>query len=122
MRVTTNIAGKIVGALLFGLALSGCASSSSDDYSYDEAPVRSRAPVMASNLPRETGTAHVESQPGQTPLQCVPYARDHSQVKIFGDAWTWWNQASGKYERGPDPASGAVMVLFNYAGPQHGHV
>ncbi|HEX2761344.1 MAG TPA: CHAP domain-containing protein, partial [Rhizomicrobium sp.] len=57
-----------------------------------------------------------------TALQCVPYAREHSQVKIFGDAWTWWTQAAGKYERGASPASGTVMVLYNYAGPNHGHV
>ena len=109
-----RVEAKIIGALLLVLGLSGCASSSVE---YGEAP-----PVMASNLPRETGTSHVESQPGQKPLQCVPYAREHSQVKIVGDAWTWWDQAAGKYERGGNPASGAVMVLYNYAGPQHGHV
>jgi surface antigen len=64
----------------------------------------------------------VDNVAGQKPLQCVPYAREHSQVKIFGDAWTWWDQASGKYERGASPAHGTVMVLHNYAGPNHGHV
>jgi surface antigen len=115
MRVRTRIA----GALLLVLGLSGCASSSYDaDYSYGPAP----APVVASNLPATTGTSRVENAAGQKPLQCVPYAREHSQVKIFGDAWTWWDQASGKYERGPAPAHGTVMVLHNYAGPNHGHV
>ncbi|MBV9548593.1 MAG: CHAP domain-containing protein [Alphaproteobacteria bacterium] len=73
-------------------------------------------------LPQERGTNHVEINPGQALLQCVPYAREHSAIKISGDAWTWWSQAAGKYERGQNPAQGTVMVLFNYAGPQRGHV
>jgi len=52
----------------------------------------------------------------------VPYARDHSAVKLFGDAWTWWDQAAGKFPREAQPESGAVMVLTNYAGPERGHV
>jgi surface antigen len=73
-------------------------------------------------MPKERGTNHVETLPGQAPLQCVPYAREHSRIKITGDAYTWWAQAAGRYERGPDPAAGTVMVLYNYAGPQRGHV
>jgi surface antigen len=59
---------------------------------------------------------------GQAPVQCAPYAREHSQVKIFGDADTWWDQAAGRFARGPLPQQGAVMVLANYAGPDRGHV
>jgi len=55
-------------------------------------------------------------------LQCVPFARDHSGIKIYGDAYTWWDKAAGKYPRAGLPESGAVMVLNNYAGPTHGHV
>lgn len=116
MRVHT----KIVVALLLALGLSGCAGSSYDaDYSM---PEPARAPMVASALPATPGTSRVENVAGQKPLQCVPYAREHSQVKIFGDAWTWWDKASGKYERGASPADGTVMVLHNYAGPNHGHV
>ena len=28
-------------------------------------------------------------------LQCVPYARQVSGIRIFGDAHTWWDQAEG---------------------------
>jgi len=55
-------------------------------------------------------------------LQCVPYARAHSDVKITGDAYLWWDKAQGRYARSPTPSEGAVMVLYNYAGPQRGHV
>jgi hypothetical protein len=111
-------------AIVLGLAagLAGCASSSYDDLP-DYAPQRPAVTASSSAaLPRMNGTSRVENVPGQQPLQCVPYAREHSGIKIYGDAWTWWDQASGKYERGQAPASGAVMVLTNYAGPNHGHV
>jgi surface antigen len=78
------------------------------------------APDFA-QMPREPGRSVVENS-GQKPLQCAPYARDHSAVKIHGDAWTWWDQAEGKFSRGTQPQMGAVMVLNNYAGSQRGHV
>ena len=86
---------------------------------YDNAHADEARPGADGQRParRENGTNHVESRAGQQALQCVPYAREHSEIKITGDAWTWWDKAAGKYERGANPATGAVMVLFNYAGP-----
>ncbi|MDB5734236.1 MAG: hypothetical protein JWP16_1889 [Alphaproteobacteria bacterium] len=55
-------------------------------------------------------------------LQCVPYARLHSSVKLYGDAYTWWQKAAGRFARGTRPREGAVMVLNNYAGPERAHV
>ena len=66
-----------------------------------------------SRLPPETGHVAVEAGPAK-PLQCVPYAREHSEVKIYGDAWTWWSSADGLYDRGHAPRIGAVVV-FNIA-------
>ena len=57
-----------------------------------------------------------------TPLQCVPYARAHSGVVLYGDAYTWWDQAAGRFARGASPKVGAVMVLSGYAGPNRAHV
>ena len=88
--------------------LAGCASFESE-------------PVAYSDLPREAGRNVVQDN-GQSPLQCVPFARDHSGIKIFGDAYTWWDQAAGKFARGATPQAGAVMVLTGYAGPTRGHV
>jgi len=100
---------KLAAVALLALALEGCASSS-DVMDYSEYP-----------MPREHGEAKV-AEDGHKPLQCVPYARDHSGVKIHGDAYTWWDQAAGKYQRSSQPSAGAVMVLNNYAGPARGHV
>src|SRR5580704_17853946 len=89
---------------LLALGLMGCAS---DEENY------------VARMPREPGRSVVTAS-GEKPLQCVPYAREHSAVKIYGDAWTWWDQASGKFPRGSQPEAGAVMVLNNYAGAQRG--
>jgi hypothetical protein len=86
------------------MALQGCASGPDFNHMSDESG----------------RNAVVES--GQLFLECVPYARLHSSVKLYGDAYTWWDKATGKYPQGASPLDGAVMVLTNYAGPQHGHV
>ena len=54
--------------------------------------------------------------------QCVPFARLISGIQIFGDARTWWSQASGKYEKGEAPKSGAVLCFKPVGKMQLGHV
>jgi surface antigen len=55
-------------------------------------------------------------------LQCVPYARQVSGIAIYGDAWTWWDQAAGRYERGYRPRIGAVMAFKPHGNMRLGHV
>lgn len=100
---------RIAALAIAAAGLAGCASDRAAYETYPEA-----APEMARETP---GPA---SQSG--PLQCVPYAREHSAVKLFGDAWTWWAKASGKFSRASAPETGSVLVLTNYAGPERGHV
>ena len=54
--------------------------------------------------------------------QCVPFARLMSGIQIFGDAWTWWGQAAGKYETGYLPKSGAVLCFKPVGAMRLGHV
>jgi hypothetical protein len=95
---------KLAFAMAMALGLSGCISMPDDGA-----------------MPSETGRNSVSS-PADAPLQCVPYARLHSQVKLYGDAYTWWDQAAGKFSRNDSPAKGSVMVLTGYAGPARAHV
>ena len=97
MRIISGLS-----AALLALGLAGCAGS-----------------MPSAELPQDRAMTQND---GQTPLQCVPYAREHSGINIHGDAYTWWDQAAGKYPRGTLPEPGAVMVLSNYAGLQRGHV
>jgi len=63
------------------------------------------------------GSAHAEDY-----LQCVPFARTFSGIQIFGDAYTWWQQASGKYNKGFVPKTGAVLVFKQTGIMRQGHV
>jgi len=98
---------NLLAAALLGLSLMGCAAPGGMDA---EAPLP-EAPHDAASIPAPAAA-----------MQCAAYARLHSDIKIFGDASTWWNQAVGKYMRGATPATGAVMVLHGYASSNHGHV
>jgi surface antigen len=54
--------------------------------------------------------------------QCVPIARKMSGVQIYGDAWTWWDQAAGVYKRGGKAKAGAVLVFRPTGRMKLGHV
>ena len=54
--------------------------------------------------------------------QCVPFARQASGIQIYGDAWTWWDQAEGRYRRGREPRVGAVIVFAKTGQLRLGHV
>jgi surface antigen len=54
--------------------------------------------------------------------QCVPFARMISGVNLFGNAFTWWSQAIGKYDRGNAPKAGAVLVFKATGAMRVGHV
>jgi len=59
---------------------------------------------------------------GARPLQCVPYARELSGIRLRGDAWTWWAKADGHYAKGNTPQPGAVMVLSKTRRLRLGHL
>lgn len=54
--------------------------------------------------------------------ECVPFARAASGIQIWGDAWTWWGQAEGRYKRGHEPRIGAVIAFAKSAKLPQGHV
>ena len=55
-------------------------------------------------------------------LQCVPFARQASGIQIYGDAYTWWTQAAGRYPRSGSPAPGSVLAIRGYHTARRGHV
>jgi surface antigen len=54
--------------------------------------------------------------------QCAYFARLFSGIQIFGDAWTWWTKANGKYAKGSTPQAGAVLVFRPQGAMKLGHV
>ncbi len=97
---------RLAAATFFSLLLAGCAGTS-DLYDDGDAAPRTSAGSRSA---------------AENPLQCVPYAREVSGVQIYGDAYTWWDQAQGRFARSTMPSQGSVMVLYNYAGPARAHV
>jgi surface antigen len=70
-----------------------------------------------SRVPRPQGRADT---PGD--WSCVPYARARSGIALRGDAWQWWEAASGRYARGRAPRAGSVLVLMRTSRLPQGHV
>lgn len=56
------------------------------------------------------------------PQQCVPYAREISGIKIYGDAHSWFDKASPSYSKGTKPKKNAVIVLKSTPKMPHGHL
>jgi hypothetical protein len=59
---------------------------------------------------------------GETVGECVPFARAMSGIQLYGNAWTWWEQAGSRYRRGQTPRKGAVLVFRPNGVMQYGHV
>lgn len=80
------------------------------------------AAFAASAQPALAGPAQPFAQELPAYLECVPYARQVSGIQIYGDAWTWWDQAEGRYARGRSPKVGAVMHFQPHGNMRLGHV
>ena len=100
--------GRDIALLAGTLLLAACAASS-----------RQTAPPASPAVSAGGGAVMVAAA---RPLQCVPYARQLSGLEIRGDAWTWWRAAEGRYQRGPTPRAGAVLVLKRTNRLKRGHL
>lgn len=86
---------RALGVLLVAAGLAGCASGGSGGPSYIT---------------------------GSSSEQCAPYARGHSDVRLYGEAADWWHEASGRYARSHRPAPGSVLVFRRTGRLPDGHV
>jgi surface antigen len=59
---------------------------------------------------------------GSVRLECAPFARALSGVRLSGAAADWWWQAEGRYNRSYTPRVGAVFVLSRSNRLRSGHV
>ena len=106
-----------VGRLAALLLLAGCATPASK-------PAAVKVPVPPPQEEQTIPLALLQTytvKPG-IGTQCVPYARSRSGIKIFGDAYTWWDSAKGQYARGNLPMLGSVLVLSKTKRLRRGHV
>jgi hypothetical protein len=61
------------------------------------------------------------SQPAKA-WNCVQFVHQVSTLKLSGDAWKWWSNAAGHYDRGHAPVEKAVLVFDHTKRMVHGHV
>lgn len=57
-----------------------------------------------------------------TSLECAPFARQVSGIQLYGEAYSWWEQAAGRYGRSTEPAPGSVLVFRRGGRLDSGHV
>lgn len=55
-------------------------------------------------------------------VECAPYAREVTGLRLYGDAGSWWDQAAGRYRRASQPSPGSVLVFQATRRLPHGHV
>jgi len=56
------------------------------------------------------------------PTQCVLFARDFTGVHLRGDAYAWWDAASGVYPKSDVPHADTILVLRSTPQLHLGHV
>jgi len=111
-EITRHRRWQKVGRLAAALLLAGCATPK-------PAPEAVSVPIQPT--PPLASLQAYAVNPG-IGTQCVPYARARSGIGIFGDAYTWWETAAGRYARGSLPMVGAVLVLRKSNRLQFGHL
>ncbi len=57
-----------------------------------------------------------------TSLECAPFARQVSGIQLYGEAYSWWDQAAGRYARGTEPVPGGILVFRRGGRLGSGHV
>ncbi|GBQ32802.1 CHAP domain-containing protein [Gluconacetobacter azotocaptans] len=55
-------------------------------------------------------------------VQCAPYARAETGLRLSGAAAGWWRQSAGVYAHSRMPAPGAVLVFRSTSRLPDGHV
>lgn len=115
----------VVTLLVAALSIVGCVGSR-DGADASEAAARGAIHAPYRQTPTDETSATTNPPPQiiatSIPLECVPYARKVSNVSIRGDAWTWWQSASGRYLQDSSPAVGSILVLERTNRLRYGHV
>ena len=99
----------ILAAPLLAAALAACAGPQRSAPSFERAVALAPSPLRP-------------FPPTHDFVDCVPYARAVSGLSLYGDAWTWWDHAEGRYGRGHKPEVGAVLAWQRTSSLAAGHV
>lgn len=84
--------------------------------------VRGWAMLVLLGLAGCGGGARGSSSGSSTSLECAPFARQVSGIQLYGEAYSWWDQADGRYDKGTEPVEGGVLVFRRSGRLPSGHV
>jgi len=59
---------------------------------------------------------------GRVPVECAPFVRALTGVRLYGAASDWWQEADGRYARQHFPEQGSLLVLRRSDRLPDGHV
>ena len=59
---------------------------------------------------------------GPVRVECAPFARALTGIRLYGAAADWWVQADGRYSRSTTPEVGSVLVFQRSSRLPSGHV
>lgn len=121
---------KTVSALVLA-AFTLCAASSLEAKTVAHTPAKSAVTKKVS-IKAKAQRAHaiktsakvsrISTNTSSPYWQCVTFARSLTGMQIFGDAWTWWGKATGRYDEGHTPKPGAILVFKPQGKMTRGHV
>jgi surface antigen len=75
--------------------------------------------VILLSLPVQAAVRHGGAPHGSN---CVAYAKAVTGIQIDGNAGLWWSHAAGRYDRGPVPKVGSILVFKSSGHMRAGHV
>jgi surface antigen len=59
---------------------------------------------------------------GGTSLECAPFARQETGVRLSGDGADWWQESANRYPRTQTPGRGDILVFRRTNRLPEGHV
>ena len=59
---------------------------------------------------------------GTVPIECAPFARALTGVRLTGAAADWWQEAASRYNRSSNPDVGSLLVFRRSSRLPDGHV
>jgi surface antigen len=118
---TTLILGSILSFSTPLTARPAQASPNHDD-SPSALPLAPTRTYTGGNRTPKAAAAHTRQYAGGGGISCVPFARSDSGISVAGNAWQWWDNAAGVYERGRVPETGSVLTFRPNGRMRLGHV
>lgn len=123
----------VASALMLSPQLIGAPAEASNAHQRGAHPLAQRVSLSGASYLHADGQGTAASEPDGADtekraatrsfgISCVPYARAASGIRVLGNAWQWWGNASGRYARGDRPEAGSVLTFRSNSRMRLGHV